>query len=145
MRLKILLLMYPEYEVKIFGHSIASGIADLFAVSLVDTNIVPSHKIALYSFGAPRTGNIKFARTFDNLVPNSFRIINGYDPIVRLPPRNPIRFYHHRTEVWYNNGMGPEAAYETSTIAENRLLSSDEIKSHLNDHYNYFGFDIFDC
>jgi hypothetical protein len=39
-----------------------------------------------YSFGAPRSGNVKYADTFAQLVPTSIRVVNTEDSIPTLPP-----------------------------------------------------------
>jgi len=40
----------------------------------------------VYTFGQPRVGNSQFAAFYDNLVPQTFRIINYADLVVHLPP-----------------------------------------------------------
>mmetsp|Transcript_8028 Transcript_8028/g.25012 ORF Transcript_8028/g.25012 Transcript_8028/m.25012 type:complete len:304 (-) Transcript_8028:370-1281(-) len=42
-------------------------------------------KVRLYTFGAPRVGNSEFARDFDSLGIEAYRIVNGEDIVPRLP------------------------------------------------------------
>ena len=39
----------------------------------------------MYTFGAPRVGNSEFARFFDSLNLEAFRIVNGADIVARMP------------------------------------------------------------
>ncbi|EKX38677.1 hypothetical protein GUITHDRAFT_154652 [Guillardia theta CCMP2712] len=39
----------------------------------------------MYNFGAPKVGDDEFVRRYNDLVPNSFRVVNDADVIVRLP------------------------------------------------------------
>ena len=39
----------------------------------------------VYNFGSPKVGDDEFVRRFNRLVPNSFRVVNDADVIVRLP------------------------------------------------------------
>jgi hypothetical protein len=53
--------------------------------------------ICVMNYGSPRVGNRAFARKFNELVPNAFRIVNGADLIARMP-KSPSRFrggYRH--------------------------------------------------
>ena len=45
----------------------------------------PNTGCVLYNFGAPKVGNDEFVRRFNKLVPNTFRVVNDADVIVRLP------------------------------------------------------------
>lgn len=42
-------------------------------------------KIAMVNFGSPRVGNWAFARQYNELVPNSFRVVNDADLVARMP------------------------------------------------------------
>jgi predicted lipase len=39
----------------------------------------------MYTFGAPRVGNSEYARFFDGLGIEAFRIVNGQDIVARMP------------------------------------------------------------
>ena len=42
-------------------------------------------RLIMYSFGAPRVGDPAFAALFDQLVPDSFRVVNNLDVVARIP------------------------------------------------------------
>ena len=42
-------------------------------------------RVRMYTFGAPRVGNSEFARFFDGLGMEAFRIVNGADIVARMP------------------------------------------------------------
>lgn len=39
----------------------------------------------MVNYGSPRVGNRSFARNFNRLVPNAFRVVNGSDLVARMP------------------------------------------------------------
>ena len=39
----------------------------------------------MYNYGSPRVGNRTFAREFNRLVPNAWRVVNGNDAVVTVP------------------------------------------------------------
>lgn len=43
-------------------------------------------KVSMLSFGAPKVGTAAFARLYNQSILSSFRVINGDDPITRVPP-----------------------------------------------------------
>jgi hypothetical protein len=108
---------YPKFKVLVTGHSLGGALATLTASSLISAKIVPT--LTLYTFGEPRVGDYNFARTFDAMVPDAWRVIHFIDPFPHIPlceeiyVNGPIPIcnpcshpdmfsYHHGTEVWYN-------------------------------------------
>lgn len=64
------------------GHSLGGSLAILAAADLAK-----SHKIdQVYTFGQPRVGNAAFATYYQNLVPNTFRLIDYADIVPHVPP-----------------------------------------------------------
>lgn len=39
----------------------------------------------MYNYGSPRVGNAAFARTYDQCVPDSWRVTNRLDVVPRVP------------------------------------------------------------
>ncbi|KAI1706685.1 lipase (class 3) domain-containing protein [Ditylenchus destructor] len=118
---------YKDYDVTFTGHSLGGALAALASIITVLNGLRTSDQIKLYTFGEPRVGSSSFAFTLDNLVPHSFRIVNGYDIVPHMPPCSGNVFsqinlpcdpsdsgigYHHGTEVWYPDGMAPGAEYK---------------------------------
>lgn len=82
---------HPVSSVTICGHSLGGALATLLALD-VAANTGFSDP-AIYSYGSPRTGDPLFARTFDQVVKNSYRIANRLDIVPALPPA--ILGYEH--------------------------------------------------
>ncbi|KAL3115615.1 hypothetical protein niasHT_011964 [Heterodera trifolii] len=118
------------FPVTFTGHSLGGALAALAAAKCVALGLRMSNQVTLYTFGEPRVGNAAFAGRFDQLVPNSFRVIFRKDIVPHLPPcsttakrntgdiggimdeenkpcdpnSNGIA-YHHGTEIWYSKEM----------------------------------------
>lgn len=89
-------------EVRLLGHSLGAAVASLAALDLRATQGVETPTAYLY--GAPRVGNMQFARVFDGEVgfaapvPSAWRIVNGFDIIPRLKVYS---YVHTGLEVYY--------------------------------------------
>ena len=81
---------------RITGHSLGGAIAKLCAVDL-QYNFGKNISIEVYTFGAPRTGNKAFTESYNKRVPDTWRIINGWDAVAGLPA--PWQGYRHVEEV----------------------------------------------
>lgn len=64
----------------ITGHSLGGALSTICAFDLAQ--YTPIH----YSFAAPRSGNVLYAKNFNSLVPQSLRINNTEDIVPQLPP-----------------------------------------------------------
>lgn len=76
------------------GHSLGGALAVLAAADLAADGRRP----VVYTFGAPRTGDPRFACRYAQLVPESYRIANPHDLVTRLPP--PV-YWSVRTNAYY--------------------------------------------
>ncbi|OLS19488.1 MAG: hypothetical protein HeimC2_40950 [Candidatus Heimdallarchaeota archaeon LC_2] len=65
------------------GHSLGGAMATycVFDLKLA----YPELDLIMYNFGSIRTGNLSFARKFNNLIPNTYRIVNNEDFSARYP------------------------------------------------------------
>ncbi|CAJ0583981.1 unnamed protein product, partial [Mesorhabditis spiculigera] len=113
-------------------------------------------EIKLLTFGEPRVGNAVYAANVDRVVKDVYRVVHKADVVPHLPPCKDSRtdrracdagdlrrMYHHGTEVWYNNDMGPGADYKLCTRSDEDADCSDGLgKWEGKDHLNYFGHDI---
>ncbi|KDD71882.1 hypothetical protein H632_c4233p0, partial [Helicosporidium sp. ATCC 50920] len=82
---------YPEGEpvrrrpvrVYITGHSLGGALATLAAFDLLNAcaKARQACEVTVYTFGAPRTGNAAFARAYDELVPDTWHVINSDDTV----------------------------------------------------------------
>lgn len=87
------------------------------------------------TFGEPRVGNFIFAENLDRLVPNTYRVVHRADIIPHSPPCSPDgaykckqtnlkAYYHHGTEVWYDNDMHYGASFTVSIRKETSVCKS---------------------
>jgi Predicted lipase len=67
------------------GHSLGGALATLAALDIAVNT--PFKQPAVYTYGSARTGDPAFAARFDQIVTNSFRIVNVHDIIPTLPAR----------------------------------------------------------
>lgn len=70
--------------VRIAGHSLGAALATLLAIDIAGNGVFTTPTV--YTFGSPRVGDKVFAGTYDDLVPNSWRIENLNDIVPHLPP-----------------------------------------------------------
>jgi len=75
-------------RIKVYGHSLGGSLATLFAFDLVaNINTIPiknANKLHIYTYGSPSVGDTTFTNIFDKYVKNSFRTVNGMDPVPLL-------------------------------------------------------------
>lgn len=71
------------YEIYSTGHSFGGALATLFAFDCKLKYM--DNGVTMYNFGSIRTGNFSFARRYNKLLPNSFRIVNNEDFGARYP------------------------------------------------------------
>ncbi|GMH45328.1 hypothetical protein BSKO_13285 [Bryopsis sp. KO-2023] len=78
---------FDKAKAKVFvaGHSLGGALAVLAAFDIARYCGVGGDRITCYTYGAPRVGNHAFAREYDQLVPNTWQIINDEDLIPRMP------------------------------------------------------------
>uniref|UniRef100_A0A0K0FFI4 Lipase_3 domain-containing protein n=1 Tax=Strongyloides venezuelensis TaxID=75913 RepID=A0A0K0FFI4_STRVS len=77
---------YTNYKVYVTGHSLGAAYASLATFKISYLNYRKGKDIYLYTFGGPRIGSYQFAKNFDKLVPNSWRVVVGSDIIPHFPP-----------------------------------------------------------
>ncbi|GFN33087.1 lipase family protein [Paenibacillus xylaniclasticus] len=101
----------PSKQLFVTGHSLGGALATLAAFDIA-FNL--EREPIVYTFGAPRVGDPRFARLYNKLVKQHWRIQNEYDIVPHLPPlvyRQPktkkIFYYMHvRGEVKRSFRMG---------------------------------------
>jgi hypothetical protein len=101
---------------KIFctGHSLGGALASLAAYDLKINFKDPSDSadashggvseeplvdVQCYTFGSPRVGNLAYCRTYNETVPNSYRIVSDGDIVTSIPPKMVIMYKHAGQEV----------------------------------------------
>ena len=81
-----------DHQVWLTGHSLGGALAVLLAATLLESGL-PVH--GLYTFGAPRVGDKKFARALDTSlqgVAANWRVVNVDDLVPHVPPES---FFSH--------------------------------------------------
>uniref|UniRef100_A0AC34FQ03 Fungal lipase-like domain-containing protein n=1 Tax=Panagrolaimus sp. ES5 TaxID=591445 RepID=A0AC34FQ03_9BILA len=76
---------YQNFDVTFTGHSLGGALAALGALKAVIDQHRNGTNIHLYTFGEPRIGNSELAASFDDLLPNSYRIVHADDIVPHLP------------------------------------------------------------
>jgi len=72
-----------EWTIYTTGHSLGAALATFLAVDV--TLKLEGVNVVQYNFGSAKMGDEEFARRYNKLVPNTFRMVNDADVIVRLP------------------------------------------------------------
>jgi triacylglycerol lipase len=81
------------------GHSLGGALAVLTSPLLTLVAGIPT--VRMYNYAGPRVGNAAFAGVYDELVPESFRVVNLADMVPMLPPTKVFGWdYDHVGEEW---------------------------------------------
>lgn len=66
-------------------HSLGGALATLCAMEIVNSRRVPRLQLRMYNYGSPRVGNSAFAAKYNELVTDSFRLVNESDVVPSIP------------------------------------------------------------
>lgn len=69
--------------VYVTGHSLGGALAVINALDISENMAL---KPVVYTVAGPKTGNHSFAFTYNQLIKNSWRIVNSHDEVPKLPP-----------------------------------------------------------
>ncbi|RAP75571.1 lipase family protein [Paenibacillus montanisoli] len=104
------------------GHSLGGALATLASLDIA-VNRKPSALIT-YTFGAPRTGDPVFVRTYNAVVPLTFRVQNEFDVVPHLPP---LVYQSPKTDkTYYYLHVKEEAkrSFRMGSVGGNHIISS---------------------
>ncbi|KAL4457464.1 hypothetical protein ABPG75_012329 [Micractinium tetrahymenae] len=73
----------PPLRIWITGHSLGGALAVLASREIAQE--FPASRLTVYTLGAPRVGNSAFAHEQEELVPDTWAMLNGMDPIPWIP------------------------------------------------------------
>ncbi|KAL7463170.1 hypothetical protein ACHAXS_003546 [Conticribra weissflogii] len=140
--------------IDIVGHSLGGSMAVLAAYDIAQTlstkEMESFHHIRVYTLGCPRVGNVRFAKAFNDLVPDCWNVINSNDIVPAIPYSHslPIRAFipcrrntgyrrHGRAVILSENGdLIVEPTRREKYRRETRVLRLDTaIKSHETARY----------
>ncbi|GMR63062.1 hypothetical protein PMAYCL1PPCAC_33257, partial [Pristionchus mayeri] len=133
---------HPDYTLFITGHSLGAALSAMGAIRVVKNKIHPVQKIIFYNFGEPRTGDKQFAKLLDSLV-QGYRVIHDKDVIPHTPYIS-MGYYHHKTEVFYENDMTPSSSYVVCQGQEDPNCSATYTFGLVlqPDHFYYFNYHV---
>lgn len=163
----ILQKKFQNFDITFTGHSLGGALASLAAARTAKQGFRSGSQIKVYTFGQPRVGNVQFARNFDAILPNTYRVVFRRDIVPHMPACHKNQtfiseheggakpchaehqdYYHHGTEIWYPDEMSAGAHYvECLGAPKNEDFGcSDRIKFFVDqsdtytwDHRHYFG------
>jgi triacylglycerol lipase len=81
------------------GHSLGAALGTLFVMESAAKK--KFDVTTCCTFASPRVGNLEFARAFDQLPIDSWRIVNKLDLVPRLPPRIPLILEYDHVDTEY--------------------------------------------
>lgn len=91
-------------QILVTGHSLGGALAILAAFDIVrHSGLKPSPQ--MITFAGPRTTDPVFEKTFNEWVPNAFRIVNFMDVVPQVPV--PPVYEHVATEILVHGGFKP--------------------------------------
>ncbi|KAI0561579.1 Lipase domain protein [Gracilaria domingensis] len=97
-----------DYSIYFTGHSLGGALAIVAAADFVARHNWDN--VCCMSYGAPKVGNVNFARRLNELVPNSFRVVNDEDLVSRMPRSmyegNAVSRYKHSGRTVLLNDRG---------------------------------------
>jgi len=135
----------PGFQVWIVGHSLGGAMASVCSTLIAHLGLWSANDIRMVTFGQPRTGDVTYAMSHDNLLKYTYRIVHKRDLIAHLPPKidtDPNTLYHHRFEIWYNNDMATNAPFTVCTRADDYSCSNTQLDVIYDDHLHYFNMAI---
>ena len=147
---KALVSKNPSYQIWVTGHSLGGAMASLASTWLAYYKIAPRKNIILYTFGMPRVGNYDYALQHDQLVNNSWRVVNDDDLVPHFPRVTPMNIengpYHHGIEAFYNQGAtsvdSPHKERHGKPYNEDVTCSFSEIPRSIEKHKIYFNIPV---
>jgi len=101
------------------GHSLGAALCTLFVMENKERDKFDITTVC--TFASPRVGNTQFVRTFNLLPINSWRIVNSWDVVPKLPLHIPVLFDYEHVNTTYefsSSGMvkpGPACWHSMGT------------------------------
>ena len=107
------------------GHSLGGAIVQLLALEYSDKNPI------VYTFGAPRVGNVAFAKLFDSEIFRHHRVVNKGDFVPELPPSiESLPIYKHTGEL-----LEVDSNEEADLKQKKLKLSTIDWRNHMPTSY----------
>jgi predicted lipase len=112
----------PPRPTVVTAHSLGAALATLFVMENAARGQFEIE--TLCTFASPRVGNLEFARRFDQLPVNSWRIVNSLDVVPKIPPHIPMVLEYDHVDTAY--------PFRSSDFARNSLLCWHTMETYLH-------------
>jgi len=147
---KDLVFQNPSYQLWVTGHSLGGAMASLASTWLSYNSFTPRKNIILYTFGMPRVGNYDYALQHDQLVNNSWRVVNYNDIVPHFPTVASVSIlngpYHHGVEAFYSKpATSPNSEHREcheKPYNEDVTCSFSEFPLSIERHKTYFSIPV---
>lgn len=131
---------YPNYAIKLTGHSLGAALAQLTAMDLVKNGF----SVSMYNFGQPRVGDKAYASFVNSKVP-TWRVTHDKDIVPHIPPSTGMSFQHSCTEE-FENASHQMKTCSSSNCEDSTCSGQYDVKNtNVDDHLLYLNFPISDC
>src|SRR5579864_2625724 len=112
----------PRRPMVVTGHSLGAALATLF---VMENARKKKFDIAnCCTFASPRVGDLDFARAFDDLPIDSWRIVNELDVVPKLPPRIPLLLDYDHVDTEYS--------FTSADFAKKSLVCRHAMETYLH-------------
>lgn len=136
---------YPNNKLVFTGHSLGGAMATVMGVWTREHGFPTAD---IWTYGAPRVGNVAWAKFVNSQPGITRRMTHLNDPVPRLPPSFwPFKYAHGGTEFW----LGPKGSFDTINYNSSDVRICDGIESkacnsgaklfpfNVKAHHNYLG------
>lgn len=127
---------FPNYSVKVTGHSLGAALAQLASMDLVKAG----YSASVYNFGQPRTGDINYASFATAKVP-TWRVVHNRDTVPHLPFTEKMEFYHVCTEE-FEDASGNLKTCNSSCEDPTCMNQYAFKETNTDDHLIYLGMSV---
>jgi hypothetical protein len=121
---------HPDKNIYVTGHSLGGALAVLNAFDIAAHTQRP---VTVFTFGQPRVGGKEFRAAYEELVPDTYRVVVDGDPIPRTP--GTLIDFEHMGNLLQLDGDG--AQLPPDDINSNALFQLLDFRKHLLK--SYFG------
>ncbi|KAI5072460.1 hypothetical protein GOP47_0012566 [Adiantum capillus-veneris] len=106
------------WQVYVTGHSLGGALATLAALELSTSRLSREHRIniTMYNFGSPRVGNKRFADQYNEIVKDSWRVVNHLDIIPTVPRL--MGYCHVATPIYLTAGDVQDATVNLELVQD---------------------------
>jgi triacylglycerol lipase len=77
---------FKDQHIIATGHSLGGALATIGALDLqYNLGVTDNFTFSVYTYGAPRVGNQALVESFNRRIPDSYRLVYGWDVVTRVP------------------------------------------------------------